>query len=344
MSWWMRGSLLVLLASGVYMVWSGAAELESKALEEKPPAVSSTAREAAESDPLAVLRAIEAPSRPAVAPAVRHPNDLPPSFSGTVVDGGWPVDERGHLLITAAVRDRFDYFLLGLGEMPLAELVHRLQSSIRMSLEEPAQSEALQLLEDYLALQRALTELAEPAPGASETDLSAMAEHLRYVREVRRAYLSPEAADAFYGEEEQYDQYMLNWLQLHADETLTEAERQQAQSLLRAELPQGLNDALAQVNAVLNLAHATADLQRAGASDSDVHQLRVDHVGEPAAQRLADLDQQRAQWQRRVDAWLSERDALMNESEVEQRRAMQFSQQELQRVMALERLADSSQP
>lgn len=276
---------------------------------------------------------------------------LPPSFEGTLPDGGWSLDEAGHLQMTAAIKDRFDYFLLAIGEEPLESLIERVQAYIRFSLPAPARDEALALFEDYIALQQALAELSEPPDSVSAADLDAMAFHLQQVSDIRRSYLSPEAADAFFGEDEAYDRYTLDLLRMNLRTDLSDEERKQHQAALASTLPAHLQVAIQQPQQAIQLARLTHALREDGATEDEVYQMRLDQVGAAAAERLRQLDRARQLWQSRVDVWMAERASILESggegfvslsAQLEQSRGTHFDPQERQRVLALERIADRS--
>lgn len=73
--------------------------------------------------------------------------------------------------------------------------------------------------------------------------------------------------------------------------------------------------------------------------------MRENLVGREAAERLAKLDHERAEWQRRVDSWLGEREAILSntgiskaekERQIDAARSKLFNEQEQIRVRLLE--------
>jgi len=99
------------------------------------------------------------------------------------------------------------------------------------------------------------------------------------------------------------------------------------------------------------LARDAAALRAAGGSPEEVQALREREVGGEAAARLAELDQRRAAWQARVDAYRHERlaiaadaalDAAERDAALEDLRARHFSGTELARIRALDRMQQAS--
>lgn len=272
---------------------------------------------------------------------------LPASFVGTHPDFFWQLDNRGHLVVDNDVREIFDYFLAGLGEETLASLLARIHAYIDHTLEGPAAEEARALLENYIAMLNALSQWERARPPSSNQDIETMAERLQALRDMRVTYLDVAVAEAFYGEEERYDQYTLEQLAVLQNEALNDSQKADQITLLQADLPQGLRQSLQQAEQVIQLGKLTSEVQASG-SEEDLYQIRASLVGDDAARRLAELDRVRAQWQMRMDSWLVERDELMasgalDESDIQnqllERRAVHFTEQEIKRVIALESIA-----
>ena len=100
-----------------------------------------------------------APSKLVGETAVAVPDTMPASLAGTSVPGGWAeTDANGSLVPTPQLRQLFEYYLAALGEETLPQLVARIEQALAR-LEEPARSEALDTLGDYLDYKLALGDL-----------------------------------------------------------------------------------------------------------------------------------------------------------------------------------------
>ena len=100
------------------------------------------------------------------------------------------------------------------------------------------------------------------------------------------------------------------------------------------------------------LAGDRAEVREAGGSAEDVYALREQAVGADAAGRLAALDQRRAEWEGRVDAYRAARSAIdadasltlvQREAVIEDLRAQHFDESERLRVRALDRIEAGGQ-
>lgn len=274
--------------------------------------------------------------------------NLPDSFRGTQLDGDLEVDEQGNLIINHDIRSLFDYFLTSLGEENMDVIQRRIQAYILTHLTEPAATQAIQLLQDYLQLQ---SQVATMEPTVASLALSAdfLADRLQQLSDLRRSILSNEVADAFYREEETYDRFTIEVIRLLETKHISGEEKTQRIEELQAQLPQELRVSLQASQQLAQLEKINKQVKNQSGSEQDLFQLRTELVGSEAAQRLAKLDIERQQWQERLDAWLNERQGILSSSQLSsmdreqlltQMRGDQFNQKELIRVKALEKIHD----
>lgn len=274
-------------------------------------------------------------------------SSLPPSFAGTEVDGQFRLDDAGNLLISMDIRRIFDYFLSAYGEERIQTSIARLQAYIRSQLDEPAEGQALALLEQYLDYKRQLIQLEKDLPQMAS--LEAMRQREQAVQNLRASIFSPEAHQAFFAQEEAYNQFTLQRLAIRHDPALNEQQKAEAMDRLRATLPEDMQEMLVpQLQAELR--QQTAALQAQGAAPEQIRQLRLQLVGAEATARLEALDQRRQQWQQRLDAYRQEKariEANSGLSEEDRQAAIaslaeeRFDERERLRLDAAEQLAKS---
>jgi len=274
-------------------------------------------------------------------------SSLPPSFAGTAVDGQFRLDDAGNLLISMDIRRIFDYFLSAYGEERIQTSIARLQAYIRSQLDEPAEGQALALLEQYLDYKRQLIQLEKDLPQMAS--LEAMRQREQAVQNLRASIFSPEAHQAFFAQEEAYNQFTLQRLAIRHDQLLNEQQKAEAMDRLRATLPEDMQEMLVpQLQAELR--QQTAALQAQGAAPEQIRQLRLQLVGAEATARLEALDQRRQQWQQRLDAYRQEKariEANSGLSEEDRQAAIaslaeeRFDERERLRLDAAEQLAKS---
>lgn len=276
--------------------------------------------------------------------------DLPPSLRDTEVDGGFDVDEDGHLVVTRRIRNLFDYFLSTLGEESLDVIVARLRAYIDHHLDAPARSEAHALLEGYLAYLSDLESVGEgPVFNGEQLDVAVMRARLDQLAVLRAQHLPLAAVEAFFAEEDAYDRYVLDRQALIQDDALTDEQRSKRLAMLEQNLPPPLRESLAVASQYLDLMSATEDCRQRGCSDSELRAVREQTVGAEAADRLEALDREEAEWEQRLGNWLQQREVLLSdtslaeqdrEAQVERLRAQLFAADEQMRVRSLEALHD----
>lgn len=258
---------------------------------------------------------------------------LPGSLQGSDVDGELPVDAAGHLRVVRGVRNCFDYFLSLVGEEPVPRVRERLQAYVRHQLKEPAQSEALDLLNRYLNYRTAVEQLAQQGgAAASGSGIDALRAHLDQQRRLRQQMFSPTEHAAFFGDEETLGNYSVASLLIMQDGSLNAREKAARIHQLNATLPPAVQEAISARERVEQLTAVTQQLRAEGASPEALRAVRVDLVGAEAADRLEALDAQRSQWSSRLQAFQAQRSAILQDT----------SLSDTQRRSALEQLAARS--
>lgn len=314
-----RAALLCVAALAVFVWWIGGDRPAETRDAERPVAV-----------PIASAPRVDGPAVGAVGPA------LPASLRGTEPDGALPFDANGELVVTRDVLDFFEYYLSATGEEPLAAIRARIVAEIEARLPPTAQAAALDLLERTLAYREAVRALH--AEGLAGVDLE---RRLQRIREVRRAFFSAPEREAFFAAEETRWSIDLESRRVALDPRLDAAERASRLAALEERLPPQQREARSSAQAATQLRQDEAVLREKGASDAEIHALRADRFGPEAAERLRALDERRAAFQERLDAWWSEAERLREDgataSELDAARAQRFEGPELLRVEALER-------
>lgn len=275
------------------------------------------------------------------------------SLKGTDTDGAYPVDEQGQLIMSDRIRHRFEYFLSTLGELELAEVIKLIEEDIRQQLDEPAESQALQLLENYIEYKKALIALeqASEAPAMYEIqDIEAMRQRLQNMQAVRRQYLSDEAVNAFFGFDESYDEYMLSRLQILNNTQLTQQQKQAQIDSLKNSLPQEVRQLHKETQHISEVYKQTQAYKDQGMSDAAIFDYHQQEFGQEAAIRLQQVEEKRSQFIDRVNHYLSQRSTIINDEEMSpsdkeasiQELKNEFSESEQIRLRAYELMTDQS--
>lgn len=229
-----------------------------------------------------------------VAPAATDPEQVlrEGSLRGTQADGDITVGFAGRVQPDLAMRRLFDYYLSLLGETDLDGIRLLLGDDLRRrQLASDQVAVVMRAFERYVRYQQARTALA--APGS--TDLAA---RLAADRRLRDRLLGPALAQAFYPDAAAEDARLQQLLaQLHDD----------------AAHPVDTPSQDPTIEAAATIQAQTDLLDAEGADPAQRHAERAATWGEPAAARLDALDQQRAQWQRRLDQFATAATALQDD-------------------------------
>jgi len=287
---------------------------------------------------------------------------LPGSLEGTIMENALVVDEGGNLRVSSDIRRVFDYFLSTVNEEPLDTVLARINEYLEYHLENPALNQAKGILAGYIDLKKALYDfeierseimklyLEEEQPTQSGgSKLLLLEEQLQARNELRAQHLSLEAYEAFYEDEQIFDQYTLDRMKVMADTSLSINEQQAELDQIDSVAPEHLVLARQETQITDTLKKRTALLQEQGADDSDIRALRSEMFGEEAADRFDELDKKRAEWKKRLEQYLTERSQILateglsfeeRELQVEELRTSRFDSREQIRVKAFERQSD----
>ncbi len=266
-----------------------------------------------------------------------------PSHRGTALDGAVTLDGDGRVVPDRDLKRLFEYFLAGLGRASPEALRERLRAAISdRGLPTAAVTEVLALFDRYLDYREALGGLESPGTDAASLRAAFEARH-----QLRREVLGPAVADGLFAREEAIDRYALEKRSIMQNEQLTPQQRQRRLALIEQQLPADVRQAREQTRVALALRERTQALREAGASEARIHALRQEMVGAEAAQRLSALEQQREDWQQRLETYRQERQRIATsqglapadrEAALERLLTGHFDEHEARRVRALERI------
>jgi lipase chaperone LimK len=242
------------------------------------------------------------------------------SYQGTHPDGDIHVDVNGNIIVDKDLKLLFDYYLTAIGELPLDQMRKYLLQYASNQLN-PDQLEQLlryfDLYKDYLIN-------AESFALDLDTDLT-MLEKMNWLSEYRFKILGQEMAEAFFADEQGYIEFLL------AEKDSDDWSEQQQQWI------QAENQATEFQDIVIENREFAADVNL---TSDQIYQYRVDKYGHQAADRLGQLDQQRAEWQSIVDSYFQQRHLIQNQ-QITMTLAqlnLNYSQQDLRRLQALWRI------
>ena len=165
---------------------------------------------------------------------------------------------------------------------------------------------------------------------------------------LRVQHLDLAVYEAFYEEEQRYDEYTYSKLLVNSDKSLSASERLDKIIEFQNTLPEDVRQSMRDTQITDELKIRTEKVLADGGDQQQVRELRREMLGDEAVQRFDKLDQERAQWKARISAYLTQRANILNNqglakdeliSQVDALRASLFDELEQIRVRSIERSA-----
>lgn len=264
--------------------------------------------------------------------------NLPRSLQGTDVDGEIIIDENKQLVVTEGLRRLFDYFLSALGEEDEAIIYTRVQGYIRNHTPEPAASQAMTIFDQYVAYLKAIPDIENrygnlqlQATENGELDLNVVAQQKQDVAKLRQQHFEKATITAFFGAEDEYDDYSIEMVKINQNQQLSDAQKQAAKQDYISRMPDNTTKANLTQQANLNeLMSRTEQMKDKGATAEELYSMRRELVGAPAAARLAQLDQEDANFDQRFNQYQAQKQRLLSQTNDKAQAQNQINQMEQQ--------------
>ena len=271
--------------------------------------------------------------------------NLPRSLQGTEVDGEIIIDENKQLVVTEGLRRLFDYFLSALGEEDEAVIYARVESYIRSHTPEPAASQAMKVFDQYIAYLKAIPAIEKrygnlqlQATKNGELDLNVVAQQRQDVAKLRQQHFDKTTITAFFGAEDEYDDYSIAMVKINQDKQMSDAQKEAAKQDYISRMPDNATKANIAQQANLNeLITRTEQMQAKGATAEELYNMRRELVGAPAAARLAQVDQQDAHFDQRFKQYQAQKQQLLSQNADKVQAQTQIHQMEQQLFNETER-------
>lgn len=244
------------------------------------------------------------PSPEAAAPAAEPRREADyfafvPSMVGTAPDGAVKQDAADRLVVDEELGHLFEYYLAGLGEKDLVAVRAEIERELDRRLRPLAAAAAKRVLDSYIAYKRALVDLERGLPKTADLAEGARA-RLEAMQRLRLQYFTQEQIAGLFGAADDYAADTIARLEISGDRKLDEAERKARLAALDAKLPPALREQREAPMRVLRLEESVQQLRARGAGEHDIYRLRAAALSPEAAARLADVDRDEADWQRRI--------------------------------------------
>lgn len=235
----------------------------------------------------------------------------PRSLSGSMAPR-LPLDVRGHLAVTRAARDFFDYFLTARHEVTPEVLDAMVRRAIAAQLEGSiAQSEALDLWQRYRSYLSGLADLAPLQVPAIERVASANADALQAAFDARASLASRTMgaawSEAFFGEQWRTTAYSLARLRIASDPTLTDEQRAARLDAWRQSLPAEERASLEREAKAQASVDTIAELARQQGSADELRAQATQALGAQAAERIVQMRRHDDEWRARYADYSAQR-------------------------------------
>lgn len=195
------------------------------------------------------------------------------SFQGTEPSGEWCVTDAKMLKPCNGLRGRFEYFVLGVGEVSIAEIRGLIQDEARLAHGDKLAAEIIDIFDKYWQIRT-----HDWKNNFVQTDRSTWMPVFEEQKSVRRQILGMAWAEAFFADDEKH--FLEYFAQLESGQPP----------------PPDPGEPVPQMEP--------------GKDPAAVRAERVSRYGEEAADRLAEVDAQWAAWDRRLAAARAEWDRL----------------------------------
>lgn len=259
------------------------------------------------------------------------PGPLPASLRGASHGVALRSDAEGNLLVQDDILRLFEFYLAAIEEESIEALLQRIQWELASQLQDPARQQANDLLRRYLDYRLALMALPQPTTLDSHT----LAAHLQQVDALRQQHFSSVEQTALFAAERAEDAHLLATLQNNESPGSAAEPGEMLSVEQRLQRQQASRDA--------EVFEQIEQLRASGASAGQIYAVREQQLGSEAATALAQLDEQQALWQQRLQVFAAERQRIHELSlpAEEQRQAIStvlassFDEREQLRVRAL---------
>ncbi|MCK9385503.1 MAG: hypothetical protein M0Q15_12865 [Nevskia sp.] len=232
------------------------------------------------------------------ADAAEKPAVVVPSWQDTEIDGDIHFDASGELIPDLALRQFYDYLLTAIGQLPEAQIVQQLRNIGQSRHFNDRQMTALTaLFQHYIDYQKAAAALR-----ADRTDWAGLTQVYQARYQLRRDTLGLRAADGFFAESEAYDRYVLAKIEIDNDKTLSPSARAARLAAARTQAPAEVRENEAADATLTALADVADQVRQQGGDAAQLRIAREQIVGAEAAERLQALDDENADWNRRLSA------------------------------------------
>jgi lipase chaperone LimK len=240
---------------------------------------------------------------------------LPKCLQGTDIDGELLVDANGKLVINNGLRNLFEYFLSALPEESLDTILGRIKEYVQYQIpEEPAQR-AIAILESYISYKQKLEEVESPEglQGEQLGTLDAIKDALANRMLLRRQFMSPEVVQAFFENEEKYDQFNLQLIDIKQNSVLSPEAKEEQIIELEQMLPESVRLMRQEERKREQIKKQIEDMRKQGKTEKDIYEFRKNEYGKEYADRWQKLEETRNKWDKKINEYMEQRKTISSD-------------------------------
>jgi lipase chaperone LimK len=277
---------------------------------------------------------------------------LDDTVKNIAIDGAIRVDMNGNLVFDRDLR-RFMDFFIGLTRSQDDEAAMRdrmRQAMVEREVPGAIREDVMEALDRYLDYREAAgnleTRMGEVTPEQTRHVLNQL-------KQLRRSHLGEAMTEGFFGREQQRIENQLARQRIENNPDLSAAEKRERLLDLEGQMPEHVQQVRERSRTYNTLREKTRRMREDGASDAEIHALRSRELGAEAADQLAELDEERARWQQRLERYQREKQRIRSNdslTESDRRQALERlrsehfdSEAERRRARALSRIDASRQ-
>ncbi len=268
------------------------------------------------------------------------------SMDGTISDGEIKQDSEV-LIVDAALRRFFEYYLSATGEKSLSEIRLKIESELDRILLRKAATEAKEILSRFIAFKQELVTLEKNSTLAGNTGNKPRQRFVQ-MRQLRSRFFSQQETQSLFGSDDAYDLDALARLDISEDHQLSDTQKDDKLLALDAAMPATLRVEKEAPYKLIRLEENVVKMRLNGASEDDIYRLRARDTTPEAAARLASLDREELDWKTRIGVYAKQRaslqDALSGYSEQDRLASLQQIRDHLFSPVEQKRLPAYEQP
>jgi len=239
------------------------------------------------------------------------------SLQGTAIPG-LRMDRDGNLISDKSIRHLFEYFLSAASEEGQAITIARIQEYLSFILPQTARIQALEILAGYMAYKQELSafEPSEAAQGNNDIYIAELRSAINFSENLRRKHMTAEVVEGLFAEQESFDRYSLQKVEVQLDSSLSYEEKDQRIASFETALPEHIRTRVKHKREAQNVERHIATLKSEGDNDNKIYALRKQFYGERVAQRWAFIEQDSEQWQAKITSFNQSKNSIMANSEL----------------------------